>query len=216
MKRCLLVSGGTIQDDFAVSYLEKEHFDCIIAADSGMNFFYRNRMKPDVIVGDFDSVSTEALSYFEGQDSIQWKRLIPEKDDTDTESSIRLAIEMGAEEIVILGGTGTRLDHVLGNIELLGIGLQENVKLVLLDANNRIQMINHGIQLEKQNQFGTYVSLLPYTQSVKGLTLTGMKYPLDHYELMGFCSLGISNEIWDDVAEISFEEGILIVVESRD
>ena len=77
-------------------------------------------------------------------------------------------------------------------------------------------MIDNGIQLDKQNQFGDYVSLIPYTQSVKGLTLTGMKYPLDHYELKGFCSLGISNEIQEDVAEISFEDGILIVVESRD
>ena len=216
MKRFLLVAGGSIQDSFATEYLKAEKFDCILAADSGMEFFYRNGFVPDVIIGDFDSVRQETLSYFKEKEQILWQELNPVKDDTDTESAIRRAISMGAEEIVVLGATGTRLDHVLGNIELLGIGLLEHVKIYLLDAYNRIQMIDNGIQLDKQNQFGDYVSLIPYTQSVKGLTLTGMKYSLDHYELKGFCSLGISNEIQEDVAEISFEDGILIVVESRD
>lgn len=73
------------------------------------------------------------------------------KDDTDTEFALRLAISMGAECITVLGGTGSRLDHVLGNIELLGIGLELGVEIELLDANNRIRMTDHGMVLKKRN-----------------------------------------------------------------
>ena len=142
--------------------------------------------------------------------------LADQKDDTDTEFALRLAISMGAECITVLGGTGSRLDHVLGNIELLGIGLELGVEIELLDANNRIRMTDHGMVLKKEEQFGKYVSLIPYTAQVEHLYLAGFKYPLADYCLKGFCSIGVSNEITEEQAEITFENGILIVIESRD
>ena len=166
--------------------------------------------------GDFDSASSEALDYFGGQPDISWIRLNPVKDDTDTESAIRKAIVLGAEKITLLGATGTRIDHLLGNIELLGIGLQNHIPIQIVDERNRIRMIGAGITLEKEKQFGKFVSLIPYTNVVKGLTLTGFKYPLDHYDFKGFCSLGVSNEIIAESAQITFEDGILIVIEARD
>lgn len=181
-----------------------------------MNFFYRNELKPDWIIGDFDSASNEAFDFFRVKSDISWIRLNPVKDDTDTESAIRKAIALGAEKITLLGATGTRIDHLLGNIELLGIGLQNHIPVEILDERNRIRMIGTGITLEKEKQFGKFVSLIPYTNVVKGLTLTGFKYPLDHYDFKGFCSLGVSNEIIAESAEITFEDGILIVIEARD
>ncbi len=216
MKDCVIVVGGQIDDLFAKKVIEEKKPDFCIAADSGMNFFYRSGLKPDWIIGDFDSASGEALDYFKTRQDISWVKLNSVKDDTDTESAIRKAISLGAEKITLLGATGTRIDHVLGNIELLGIGLQNRIEIEMLDVNNRIRMIASGITLEKETQFGNYVSLIPYTSEVKGLTLTGFKYPLDKYILKGFCSLGVSNEITEPVAEISFEDGILIVIESRD
>lgn len=124
MRHCIIVVGGYINDIFAKEFIEKERPELCIAADSGMNFFYRNKLTPDWIIGDFDSASSEALDYFGGQPDISWIRLNPVKDDTDTESAIRKAIVLGAEKITLLGATGTRIDHLLGNIELLGIGLQ--------------------------------------------------------------------------------------------
>ena len=216
MKHYVIVVGGSIDDEMAVKLIQKEKPDVCMAADSGMNFYYRNQLRPDVIVGDFDSVSSESLEYFKKVPGIHWKVLNPVKDDTDTESAIRLAIKHGAEKITLLGATGTRLDHVLGNIELLGIGLQEHVRIEMIDSHNRIRMVDHGLSLSKEEQYGKYVSLIPYTAEVKGLTLTGFQYPLDRYTLKGFCSLGVSNEITDETADISFDEGILIVIESRD
>ena len=216
MEKIVIVSGGKIEDSFAAEWIEKYQPDYIIAADSGMEFFYRTGKVPDMILGDFDSVSKEILANFKKQEGILWKTLNPIKDDTDTEFAIRYAISLGAKQIVLLGGTGSRLDHVLGNIELLGIGLNTGVEILLLDANNRIRMRKSGVQLKKAEQFGKYVSLIPYTNEVKHLYLKGFMYPLEDATLKGFCSLGVSNEITADVAEISFEEGILLVIESRD
>ncbi len=216
MKHFFIVSGGKIEDAFATAVLQGTVEKTVIAADSGMEFLRRNQIVPQVIIGDFDSVSSETLEWFQAKNHIIWHKLNPVKDDTDTEFALRLAISMGAECITVLGGTGSRLDHVLGNIELLGIGLELGVEIELLDANNRIRMTDHGMVLKKEEQFGKYVSLIPYTAQVEHLYLAGFKYPLADYCLKGFCSIGVSNEITEEQAEITFENGILIVIESRD
>lgn len=212
----LIISGGHTDYDFACDVIKNGSFEVIIAVDSGMDFLYKNKMLPDVIVGDFDSVTTEALEYFREQPQIEICVLTPEKDDTDTEHAIRYAIEKGANDITIIGGTGTRLDHVFGNVCSLGIGLEESVDIQIIDPYNRIRLFNHSFQIIKDNQFGQFVSLVPFMGNVKGLTIRGMKYELDNYELGGFNSLGISNEIIADVAEVAFESGNLLVIESRD
>lgn len=215
-RKILIISGGNIVDDFAKQWMEQYQPDYIIVADSGMEFMRRAGCVPDMIIGDFDSVGSDTLSFFREQPGICWKELNPVKDDTDTEFAIRQAIDLGAKEITVLGATGSRLDHVLGNVALLGIGLQENVDIQLVDANNRIRMIDKPLTLTKAEQFGDFVSLLPYSGKVKNVTLKGFKYPLEDYTMGDFSSLGISNEIIDDAAEILFKEGILLVMETKD
>ena len=214
--KILIVSGGSIDDEFALSWMASYVPEYTIVADSGMEFFRRNGKKPNMIIGDFDSVNAETLAFFKTQSDIVWKELNPVKDDTDTEFAIYQALALGATEITILGGTGTRLDHVLGNISLLGIGLKKQVQIQLVDAHNRIRMLDKPVKLSRTEQFGRYVSLIPYNEAVKHLSLKGFKYPLIDFTLEPFNSLGISNEIVEDVAEITFEEGILLVIESRD
>ena len=77
MRHCIIVVGGYINDIFAKEFIEKERPELCIAADSGMNFFYRNKLTPDWIIGDFDSASSEALDYFGGQPDISWIRVKP-------------------------------------------------------------------------------------------------------------------------------------------
>lgn len=216
MKHFFVFSGGDLDDKFACQMIEDKKPDAMIAADRGMDFFYRNHKEPDMIIGDFDSVENESLQYFRGQTSVKIVELSPMKDDTDTEAAIRWAMSMGAEKITILGATGCRLDHVLGNVELLGMGLADGVQIEIVDAYNRIRMIDRGINIRRAEQHGTYVSLLPYTETVTNLTLRGFKYSLEDAILSGFCTLGVSNEIVEEEAEITFGEGILLVIESRD
>lgn len=215
-RKIVIISGGSIQDEFAKEWITQYQPDFIIVADSGMEFMRRVGLKPHMIIGDFDSVASETLAYFKEQTGIIFKELNPMKDDTDTEFAIRQAIGLGAKEITALGATGTRLDHVLGNVALLGIGLQEQVDIQLVDAHNRIRMIDKAISLMKAEQFGNFVSLLPYSGEVKGVTLKGFKYPLENFTMGSFSSLGISNEIVEEKAEILIEEGILLIIESRD
>ena len=77
-------------------------------------------------------------------------------------------------------------------------------------------MINKGISIYKNAQFGNYVSLIPHTKEVSGLTLEGFRYSLQNYTLKKGCTLGVSNEIAADVASIMFDEGVLLTIESRD
>lgn len=214
--RFVIISGGHIDDVFALNYLKENKYDCMIAADSGMDFLYQNEIVPDIIAGDFDSVASESLVYFQGLNNVQVMKLNPIKDDTDTEFVIREAIRRGATEITLLGATGTRLDHVLANVNLLGIGLEEGVAIELVDAHNRVRMIKDSIQISKEEQFGSFVSVLPVKGDAKGVTLEGMKYLLNEADVTCFSSLGISNEIVEEVASISVKQGVLLVIESRD
>ena len=214
--RFVIISGGHIDDVFALNYLEENKYDCMIAADSGMDFLHRNGIVPDVIAGDFDSVGSESLAYFQGLNNVQVMKLNPIKDDTDTEFVIREAIRRGASEITLLGATGTRLDHVLANVNLLGIGLEENISLELVDKHNRIRMIADSLEINKDEQFGSVVSILPVKGDANGVTLEGMKYPLENAYVACFSSLGVSNEITAETARISVKQGVLLVIESRE
>lgn len=215
-KRFLIVTGGEIEDAFANAYRKLISYDVLLVADHGMDYCYRNQIIPNIIIGDFDSVSEEALAFFKKKDEISFHQLNPVKDDTDTEFAIRYAIANGATEITLLGATGTRLDHVMGNITLLGIGLEEQVPITIVDPHNRIHMIDNSITIEKEKQFGRYISLLPFGGVAEGVTIIGAKYPLENYTIGGFNTLAISNEIVADAITIQVSKGFLVVVESRD
>lgn len=214
--RYVIISGGHIDDVFALNYLKENKYDCLMAADSGMDFLHRNGIVPDIIAGDFDSVGSESLTYYQGLSGVQVVKLNPIKDDTDTEFVIREAIRRGATEITVLGATGTRLDHVLANVNLLGIGIEEGILIELVDAYNRVRMIDSCVEIKKVEQFGSFVSILAVKGDAKGVTLEGVKYPLNDADVNAFSSLGISNEIIADIAKISVQQGILLVIESRD
>ena len=212
----MIVSGGSLNKEFVTKVVGQGRYDRILAADSGMNALYAAAVTPDIIIGDFDSADKKILAFFQQNKEIDFCTLNPEKDDTDTEFAIRESIRRGADSITIIGGTGTRLDHVLGNISLLGIGFEEHIPIELLDEHNRIRMIQKPLTLERETQYGKYVSLIPYGGDVHGVKLRGFKYPLSDYTMGGFNSLGISNEIVDEKAVIELTRGSLLVIESHD
>lgn len=217
--QALIISGGNLDLEFLSSYMERGFFGCTIGVDSGMRFFYECKVRPDYIVGDFDSVEPEILHYFQRMDESVRPEILafePEKDETDTELAIRVAMRQGCSVIHLLGATGNRLDHVVGNLHLLGAAMQQGVECLMVDRNNRIRMIERGMKLKREEQYGKYVSLFPFTPRVTGLSLSGFKYPLEEATLECYHSLGVSNEIIAEEAEISFREGVLLVVEAKD
>ncbi|MBE5891217.1 MAG: thiamine diphosphokinase [Lachnospiraceae bacterium] len=212
----LIVAGGEIDDKFACDLIKAGAFEVIFAADSGIDFMYRNHITPDIIVGDFDSANQEILSFFRDIDQVSVSELNPEKDDTDLEHALRDCIRLGCDEITILGAIGSRMDHTIANVGLLGIGLEYGMNIRLMNQKNRLTMHCNGFTIRKSNQYGKYVSLIPISGAVEGLTLTGMKYNLENATLEPFNTLGISNEIVAEQATVDFSKGILLMVESND
>ncbi len=216
MTKTLIVTGGTVDVSFAKSYIRQQKFDYYIASDSGIHFFVQAGIKPQEVLGDFDSADAGELTAFRQDGDLLFHQYQPEKDAVDTELAVQLAIERGSSEIHILGGTGTRLDHVLASVRLMGFAMERGIGCYLVDAHNRVRLIERRTVLKKDEQYGHYVSLLPLTTQVTGVTLTGFKYPLSDYLLGGFHSIGISNEILEEEAVVDFTDGILIMVESVD
>ena len=213
--KTLLITGGKISTDFALTFFENNEYDCVIAADKGLEVLNKLCIKSDYIIGDFDSLEAGILCEY-SEDSII--TLNPEKDFTDTEAAIRLAIEKGADSVTIIGATGSRLDHVMANISLLMLPLEVGIPACIIDENNRIRLIDKTTELTREECFGDNVSLIPYTDEVSGVTLKGFYYPLNNKVLNRFKepSLGISNKIIEDKCIIEIESGIMLVIESRD
>lgn len=216
MKRCLILTGGSVDYPTASDFLIRYSYDLTIAVDGGLAAARKLQIKPDYCVGDFDSVSKEDRRYFQNMSGIVWETHPPEKDETDTELAIHLALNQKAESIHIFGATGTRLDHTLASIGLLQIPLQAGVPCWLIDGHNRITMIDSEVVLKRGEVFGKYVSLIPWTESVTGVTLTGMKYPLEDYTFVQGNSLGVSNEMIQEEAGITIRHGRMILIESKD
>lgn len=214
--KTLIVTGGTTDPAFAIDYVRRQGFDYFIAADSGVRFFAQAGIWPDEVLGDFDSADPVLLGELRARPHIRFHQYRPEKDAVDTELALTLAIEKKSSEIHILGGTGTRLDHMLGTVRLPGLAMEHGIPCFLVDAHNRLRLIRSRTVLTREGQYGDYVSLIPLTTKVTGVTLTGFKYPLHDHTLGGFTSLGISNEIVEPEAVVELEDGILILVESRD
>lgn len=213
--KILIVTGGKIEDAFLLEHTKKERYAKIIAVDHGLIAVDRLQLSVDFIVGDFDSVSKDILDIYKDK-STPIETFPTEKDKTDTQIAIELALMHNPSAIDIIGATGSRLDHVLGNIHLLILPMQLGIPASLLDPNNKIYLRNTSFSIRKEKQFGDFVSLLPFSEAVSGLTLEGFKYPLNHITLSAGTSLGISNEIKADEAVIEFTEGVLLVIEARD
>ena len=219
MKDVIIVSGGNIQRDFALDFLKKNKTEKVdlIAADRGVEFFKGTDWQPEVAVGDFDSLSAEGALYLQGLRETEIMRLKPEKDDSDTQSAVNQMIRKGAKDILILGATGTRLDHVLANLGLLSMGKEQGVRIAIADQWNYITLAESGTILHREEQFGKYVSFFTVGGDVTGLTLKGFKYPLNGYHLtVEDSGLTVSNEISEETAEILYESGQLLMIMSRD
>ena len=214
MTDTVIVSGGMIQKDFALDFLkklQKENKDQklqLVAADRGLDFFRETGLVPDLADGDFDSVSADGKAYLDSLTKTSIVQLQPEKDDTDTQSALNLAIKQGARSILILGATGGRL---------LTLGKQKGVKVALADEQNYICLVESGTRLYKDRQFGKYVSFFPAGGAVEGLTLEGFKYTLAGYNLtVADSGLTVSNEIQEEEAVIRYQSGSLLMIMSRD
>lgn len=212
--KTLIITGGKINKNFAKKYLKSNKYDIIIAVDKGLETIDYLKLEPQYILGDFDSVNTKILEKYKTQ-NIKIIKLNPEKDLTDTHSAIDLALEIKSTEITILGAIGTRLDHTMANIHILKQALDKNIKAKIVNEKNEIELIDKESIIKKDDNY-KYVSIIPLTTNVTGITIEGMKYIINDYTLSIGDSLGVSNEQIDKEAKISIKTGILVVIKSKD
>lgn len=216
--KVLIVGGGELEISFLVKYAELYRPELVIAADRGTDYLIEAGITPDLILGDYDSTSSEERIKEFKRRGLPVKTYPCEKDFSDMESAIREAVRLGGTTIRILGACGGRLDHFLANLADLRIALSAGCDAALVNERNFIFLADHSFALEKKKTPGTYVSLLPMgAERIEHITLRGFKYPLTDGTLsQTIASLGISNEITAERAEVSFPDGILIVVLSAD
>ena len=210
--KAVIISGGKSPSKDILLEAVKDA-DIIIGADKGCEILHEYSISPDYILGDFDSANIEVINSMEasGVEKITFKK---EKDLTDTEIAFELAIEKGANKILLLGVTGTRYDHSLSNIGLMLKGLKKEVYVEIVDDNNKIFLTDKNILLKGSK--GDIVSFHAYSEIVKSLTISGAKYELFNYDLSLGDGLTTSNEFVGRDIKVTFDSGILMVIYTRD
>lgn len=201
--RAVIFSGGHVDETFRFTPLEGDY---IICADNGIAHARALGVKPQMLIGDFDSIFGE-------YNDIPKKVFKREKDETDTRLAVDHALELGYMNILIIGALGGRADHSLANIFLLEYIWSRGGQGILEDGQNRLKLTDKPTKLAKEE--GAYVSLLPMFGDVTGVTLSGMKYPLDNYHMKMGDAIGISNEVTADEGFVAFKKGLLLIIASR-
>lgn len=205
----VIFAGGAFQPGKAF-YEAIGSGDMIIAADRGAATALQLGYTPSIVVGDFDSLDTLLLQELSERGS-QVRKVAVEKDETDTELAVQLAIEQGATSITLLGALGgARFDHTMANILLLACF--DGVSIRIVDGPSTCWLLQGPGSSVIEGQIGDLVSLLPLTRDAIGVRTTGLYYPL-HGETLYFGKpRGVSNVLIEEHAEVSLEEGMLLVV----
>lgn len=200
MKTCCVIGAGECESfDF-----RKENGDIIIAADGGYEVLKKNGITPDYVIGDFDS-----LGYIpDGEKTIRFR---PEKDFTDMFSSVEKGIELGFENFLIYGATGGREDHTLANYQLVASLAERGFNAVLINGNRRVTAIHNSSKLFSQDYKG-YISVFSHSDVSEGVSLEGLKYPLDNVSLKNTFALGVSNEFLGIESRVTVKKGTLLLI----
>ncbi len=210
--RGLIISSGNINDYTLLNDLIDEN-DYIVCADGGLDHIMKIDKIPDLILGDFDSISDLGIKYIE-DNNINIERYSSIKDNTDTELAIKTLIDKGIDKISLIGGSGTRLDHTLANLFLLKKFNKDGITLRMIDDNNIVNYLVDSIEIKKSE--GRFISIIPLNYDGIIVSLRGFKYKLNQKHIEYASTLGVSNEIIEDVGLVKLDKGEALVFESLD
>jgi len=212
MKTGLMVTGGQVDLEQLEMVIQTEKITYVVGVDHGMDYLYQIQYKPDILLGDFDSCDKKVLAYYTKM-GVKRQNYKVDKDATDTHLAFEHLKEMGMDKIIVLGSTGTRIDHTIGTL-MVASKYAKFLEIIVLNKYNRINIVYNKKAIKKSHY--TYLSILPLTEEVKGVTLTGVAYPVEKATFNRMDSYGISNQIVGEEAIIKIETGILLVIESKD
>ena len=206
--KCIVIGAG----DLTVGDIRVEEDDLIIAVDGGLGYCGVLGLEPDLILGDFDSVTEEeekAVIALEQQIPDRILRLPREKDDTDMLAALKEGMERGYRDFRIYAGTGGRFDHTLANIQCLLYLKNRDAVGYLVDGGGMMLVVKNEAVQFKAGLEG-YLSLFSMVGESRGVSISGMKYTLEGATLSNDFPIGISNEFVGEEATISVEDGTLV------
>ncbi len=211
--RAILFGSAQIQD-YSVCKKNLLSDDIIICCDGGMHHTKQLNVLPNYIIGDFDSVENEVFKYYKNL-GVEIKQYPTQKDETDMELGLNFAMELGANDIIIFGGIGSRFDHTLANAHLLLRLLKQGVRGRLINENNCVELIDRPTKFYGKK--GDIISIIPLSMQVTGITLGGMEYPLyDKTLTIDDEIVAISNTMLEDEVEVKVKNGYLFVIQTKD
>ncbi len=205
--RAFVFSGGEI----CHKYIEErpEAGDLVIAADGGYKNATLMGVHINLLVGDFDSL---------GQipDDVDDILQVPaEKNETDTQLAVRIALEKGADDLVIIASTSGRVDHAMSTLAILEELWEKRIPAHIVNGQNRVRFIRNSGTILVRSPY-RYFSVLAADDKIKGVSIEGGKYPLVNKVIERKKQFAVSNEITKNAALITVKKGGAYIVESRD
>ncbi|MBU2514796.1 thiamine diphosphokinase [bacterium] len=180
--------------------------DLKICADGAANYLFQYKMIPDVIIGDFDSISSEAINYYKAVE----QHKIEDQSTTDSEKAVNFCIDKNVLNINVLGAFGDRLDHSLYNLGLIKCFSEKNVTLCFTSETEKVYSITQSTTFHAP--IGSRISLIPIFGKVEKVSSFGLEWNLTdaNLEFGNLCS--VSNKISESPATIEFESGHLLLI----
>ena len=207
-KRGLIIGAAPWQDGSFLDPYLKEGQWTVFCADGGYANGRSAGLMPDFLIGDWDSGRRPELD-------VPCVTLPVEKDMTDLQAAMDQALSMGISHLLLCGCTGGRLDHTASNLVLLEWLADRGGEGMIVDEDNEVRLLQPGTFLVEDSPHYHYLSLVPLDRKVSGVTLKGMKYPLEQADLIRGDTLSISNEPRQKIMEITIAEGRALLIRSQ-
>ncbi len=199
-RHCYIFAAGDFNGTF-----KRTPDSFIIAADAGYDRLFSFGLTPDLLIGDFDSISDIPVG-------IEKLTFPSKKDFTDTHLAIDEALKRGFKKITVIGAFGgQRLDHTISNIQSAVFFSQTNADITFTDGINFVKAIRNG-KISFDSGYSGYISVFCFSGKAEGVSINGLKYELTKAVLTDYEPLGVSNEFTGKTAEISVENGTLIII----
>ncbi len=211
MRRAVIFANGELPPDF-FDFFRFQTGDFILAVDGGLRHLLACGRTPDLLIGDLDSVDPVEVTRLEML-GVEIKRFPVDKDESDLELALLAAVDRGFETLTLAGILGGRLDHTLTNLNLLMLSELVGRSVVIESGAEEVFLIRQAATI-----FGTpgnLVSLIPLNTDAKGVTTSGLQYPLKHETLHFERSRGVSNVMLTNEASVSVDSGTLLCVHTR-
>ena len=206
MKSCVIIGASPCKNlDFLSEEIWENSF--VYAADGGYSTAVANGISVDAFIGDLDSNGIAP--------QVDDVTILPcEKDYGDVHTAVNRALADGFKKIYLVGCTNGRADHYFANVALLELMYENGAQGIICDECNTIKFIAEGKY--DAHKAGKYLSILPLDSKITGVTLKGLKYPLEDATLYREKPVGISNEWVEDVATIEIKKGRALLIFSED